>query len=232
MRQIEQNKLNMWRAVLRHLQANSGVWVTTPAFVTAVKELTGILQQADAAGSVQQQRVEGATLTKDEYTNELIDQVLIIAGAAAAYALDNDEVDLYEQVNVKHWSLQRLTDAAQKQRIEQILSKVEAIKNILVANYGLNVGDFTRATEMVNGLSDAIAMPRNTIVNRKAATGSIPDIIARGRTILEKIDGLMRRFNSAQPVFASQYRFSRNVVDAGHRYEDTKEAEGGEGKSS
>lgn len=215
--QKDQNRLNMWKTVLRYLKANESVWKTNKPFAKAVAELEAAVAAAGTAIQGQTATSTGVTGDREALEAVAIEKVVAIAKSAYAYALDKGDNTLSAAVNFSKSTLQHLPEAELAGRLRSIVAAAQEVSDDL-EDFGVDKSDYTPAMQAIADY-EAAPVARNVIADKSVVTNSIPGIMKAGRLALIKMDNLAHVIDKASPQFSAGYRAVRIVVDAGGRHD-------------
>lgn len=208
----------MWRAVLIVLDQYATVWNSTGAFVTAYNELKALILILEKDAGTQLTADEGVVTDRDMAENMAVNHVLDLAGAIKAYAIDKDDAVLYAHVAVPRSSIERLPDNEQYAKMAAMMEAIRPLGGSTAA-YGVTPALVTAADAALEHYKKVMVAPRAATADISAATTNIPVILRQGRKVLDKMDGLIRRFRATSPKFVSAYGSARIIVDAGIRHD-------------
>lgn len=218
MTQAQQNRLTMNKVVIKHLDDNAPVWQTLAAFKKAHDELLASVKGRNTAQGTQSQTTTGITRDKSADTEAAVKAVLKLAKNTAAYAIDQDNHDLYASLNYSKSYLLNLPDNEQGAFLQTMLDKVRGQVGNL-GDYNVTAAAIAEAQSAVDKVKGGMTNPRGAIDTRSTATKSVPAYEADGRKALAKLDRLIHNFEDDAPEFVAQYRQARMIVDVGVRHE-------------
>lgn len=219
MNQKQQNRLFMMKAVRDTNKAAKTTWENMKPFKKLNDELTAVIDELDLAAQGQQITSTGITQDKEQLAETALDKVLQIAKNGSVYALETDNHDLFAQLDRSRFQLQNLPDNEQAAALKAILTAIDPFVDEL-EDYMITVGVMDDARDAVSQSEVALTKPRTTIVTRSTATASVSTLLNRARLILAKMDRLIHNFMEANPVFVSNYKGARIVIERGSRSEN------------
>jgi hypothetical protein len=219
MNKTQENKVSMYSTVLKDLQNNTSVWESIPAFKTILTQYEEIVNHLTDLARQQQLKPTGASKTKEEKRDSLIDSVIAVAGGLRALATDSGNQELRDNITITSSDLQIARDQDALATANQIAQA--ATDNLeQLTNYGITSQLVDTLKERIAEFHEAAVQPRLIITNRKNTTQSIEDLIHEVDIILEeKLDMLMEQFKLSQPDFYNKYQNNRMIVDSGIRFE-------------
>jgi hypothetical protein len=220
MNQYQENRLSMFFSTQQVLADNNALWAGIPAMVNLTAEFDGNI--STIRGLVERQVIDITGHTKDKAAAEdaMITSTLRIAGAAMAYAEDQDDQGLAEAMNIVPSELKRYRDSVVAERCQSVVTTVTPIIASL-APYGVMPADVTALQTAIDKYLDLVQKPRTMISNRKGATSELGMMIRDTMRLLDRrMDMLMRGFMTTQPGFHNAYTNARIIVDLGGQKEE------------
>lgn len=225
MQQADQNRLTMWKTVLRYLKANESVWKDNKPFARAVAELEAVIIKATGAIQGQTAITTGISDDREALEAVAIDKVVAIAKSAYAYALEKGDHTFETAVSFSKSTLMHLPGPEQLERLRSIVAAAQE-KDEELADYGVKKDTaYTDAMEAIRKYEEA-PVARSVIADKSVVTSGIPGIMKEGRNVLTRMDNLVHIFNETASKFAAGYKAVRLVVDAGTRSSDNTPAAG------
>ncbi|MGB4775794.1 MAG: hypothetical protein WBP45_11520 [Daejeonella sp.] len=219
MNKKQQTRVFMMKAVRDTNKASKVTWQNFKPFKKLDDELNTIIAELDLAAEGQQVSTTGITLDKEELAEIAVDKVLHIAKNVRVYALENNKHDLYAQLQGNKFQLLNLPDneqaAALKAMVKAITPFVAELEDYMITAEVLD-----DAVEAVAASEDVLTKPRTTINSRSTVTASVRTLLNRGRVILGKMDNLIHNFKGTDPVYVSNFKKARIIIDPGSRSED------------
>ncbi len=222
MRQVNLNRLNMWKAVYKVLQDNKDVWNDNEAFSEAVDDLKAYIDAADKVGGGQAAGgTTGITTDKETLADAAIDKTLRMTNLARAYARKTNNHTLLDAVDFAKGSLQKTPLDELAARLAGMLKAASGVKDELVNKWKLDSNADTAAAAAIEAFSKAAPGTRVAISGRTALNATLPQIMRGGKAELLVIDDLVGSlYADDAPEFVGTYKVARNIVDAGGRHED------------
>lgn len=214
MDQRQQDRLFMMKAVRDTNKAAKTTWENMKPFKNLNDELTTVIDEIDQAAQGQQITSTGITQDKQSLTTIAVNKVLQIARNASVYALQINNNDLFAQLNVNKFYLLNLPDNEQAAALKAVFTAVEPFVNEL-EDYMITAEVIDDAKAAVSQSELILTKPRTTIVTRTTATASVSALLNKGRLILAKMDRLIHNFMETNPVFVSNYKGARIIIDRG-----------------
>ena len=210
----QQNFANMAHVTYNKLQSYKSLWESIPQFAALVDELKTTLDEFATAEKESKIVTTGSTADKSGAKQQAIDAVVKISGPAAVYALNTNNLTLYNQINTSKSDLKRVQDGALAQQLHAIIDEIEKIVDAL-ADYGLSPQDVADAKTKTEAYDALVNHPRELITKRATKIESLADYIDLLRNVLTRIDNMMRLFDGSE--FYRDYKNARKIVDLGGR---------------
>lgn len=227
MKNAQENKLSMYYAVQKVCNANTSVWSGLPGFVTAFNGFESNIIKIKSAIEVQETKLKGIALKKEQLEDLMIDKALEVANAVFAYATDQSDLALKEKMNFTRSEFKRTRDSVVVEKCRLIHDEANVIIGSL-ASYGITPATLTTLTTRINDFSGNVAAPRTSITERKGATSELVELFAENDLILKsKLDKLMEQFKTTQPKFHKLFFNARIIVDLGTRFDKEEEVDDG-----
>lgn len=231
MKNAQENKLSMYYAVQKVCNTASPIWSGLPGFVTAFNGFETNIIKIKSAIEVQETKLKGIALKKEQLEDLMIDKALEVAHAVFAYATDQLDLALKEKMNFTRSEFKRTRDSVIIEKCQLIHDEASAIVGSL-ASYGITPATLTMLSTRINDFSGNVAAPRTSITERKGATMELVELFNESDLILKsKLDKLMEQFKTTQPKFYNQYFNARIIIDLGTRFDKEEEVDDGPPKS-
>jgi len=213
----DENFVRMAQSVDRVVEKNQVVWSHVNSFSNNVTSLQELLKALSDNKQTTQQKSTGATLDKLRAEDIAINSGVNLAQRASVYALDNNNMQLYNQLNVHKTELKAMHDnncIAQLKNIAALLSPIIGDLN----NYGVTATELQQMKSDTNAYETILNLPRQVIVERKSNNQVSKEIIAQIRFVLMKMDKQINIFADSQ--FEKEYENARIIIDLGGRFEE------------
>lgn len=210
----QESKLNMYDAVLAHLNANAAIVATVPAFQTAADNFEDIVDDLRTAAQNEILAISGFTQDKTQQRADLIELTLDVAGAIHAYAASVDNLVLKDQVKLVYSDLNRLKDELLGPACSNILDAANANAAAIVP-FGVTAAKITSLEDAIDDYVSAVPAHRNAVSNRTSLGEQIKQLFKDGDNLLKnQLDKLAIQFKSTNPNFYNSYRSNRIILDA------------------
>jgi hypothetical protein len=138
----QENKRGMYSTVLTLLKANTDKTGSVPAFAPAVASFETTLTEINAKEKERNEKTTGKMETRDNAEAELIDAVIPVAGALAAYASETNNAELKEKATVKISVLEHMRDLDLLDKAKAISGYAQEQKTNLI-QYGVTADVLT-----------------------------------------------------------------------------------------
>jgi hypothetical protein len=208
-------KLNMYRAVANHCNANPAIVATVPAFQTAVTALNANISTILSTAQMEVQVISGITADKSALKESLAQQAADIAAIVFAFASSTNNNTLKEQVKFSFREILRIKDDLIAPTCLNIHDAANANLAALAA-YGITAATLTAFNNAITNYSAAVPSPRNAVSLRAAYKKDITNLIKQTDKLLkEQLDKLSVQFKTANTEFYNAYKSNRVIIDAG-----------------
>ena len=211
----QENKRGMYSTVLTLLKANTGKTGSVPAFAAAAASFETTLAQINAKEKERNERTTGKMETRDIAEAELIDALMPVAGALAAYASETNNAELKEKAAVKISVLERMRDL-------DLLDKAKAIagyaqdQNTNLVQFGATADVLTALDQKCSAFETAVAELGKGKVERTGARTALNDLFdAADDTLKNKLDNMMKVVRRNEPQLGIAYDAARVIKDMG-----------------
>lgn len=215
MRKRQENFIRMAQAVQEVLNRKEPVWQSATAFVREQVHFQNYMDALHQSLMHTQMQSKGATEDKEMLKNEAIAITVNMAQRASVYALNNKNMELFEQLHVNNAVLHHYSDhllLAKLQHVQVLLTE----RQTALEDYSVTVQNLEEMDSAIKAYENMLAKPRDIIVERKQhnyTTGQIIDLL---RQTLFKMDKLINIFNGSTLVH--EYKSARIIIDLGFRH--------------
>ncbi|MEQ1796898.1 MAG: hypothetical protein ABL872_03035 [Lacibacter sp.] len=207
-------KLSMYNAVLTHIEDNTVITATVPAFATQATALRTIYENIVTAAQNEAQAITGITMDKTQLRKSLCEQAATVAAAVFSFAAASNNNQLKEEVNYPISELTRLRDEMLVPICNNILSAA-TINIASLTTYGVTGATTGDLEDAIEDYAEMIALPRNAVTQRSAYTATIRNLFKDGDAILKlQMDKLALQFKTANLQFYNTYKNNRIILDA------------------
>lgn len=205
----------MFYAVLTVCAKYVAAWTGVVGFKKAHDELVTNVASIENASKVQETNMKGAALDKRFKREAMTAKAIEVARGVFAYAEDNGDLVLREQMNLSANDLNRKRDSV----VSALAQGVHDVANGIVAglsDYGLVPADLSDLQGKIDAYVAVVSAPRNATGVRKGATAEINALVKDSMKILNnRMDKLMPEFEQSHPEFFQEYFDARIIVDNG-----------------
>lgn len=215
MNRAQFNRTEMFNTVSATMQTNQSLWGGFPAIVQTMTEFNASIATIGTKMMQQGTPITGAAQDKAQVRLDLEARILLFADQIAALAAVNHDMTLAGQADLTLSALDKQTDDALEETGKRI--KALAVANAsALEDYGILGDDVTELDGLITQFHNVKTAPRAAIAGRKGQTDTLPDVIGNTTSLLRnRLDKLMTRFKTANPVFYAAYQSARVIVDKG-----------------
>ncbi|WP_298738009.1 hypothetical protein [uncultured Chitinophaga sp.] len=216
------NLLDMYQAVLSHLDKFPGTWNQLTPVTPIVDNLRTIVAEMLTQSQLQAQcNPTGYTKRKDAHMFEIVERAFQLSLKLRSYAKFNNDHVLMAAVDLAYSTLARGPQQLVFQRCQRIAQHARDHLSELAA-YQVTEEEVTMLEAQLN-TTEPMTPARNVILGaRKTATGSIPALVTRARKALDALDDLVEGMID-DAMFVSTYFNVRQVYDRVGRSAGSKE---------
>lgn len=194
---------------------NQNIWQPVPAFVLAGTKFTDRVIKIDQLAMVRNGTTKGVTADKRAARAAMVGKALEVAGAVRAYGSDIGRSEWQAKVDYSPSDLRQVRDTVIVTLCQGIHDTANTHRAAL-ADYSVDANTLADLQARINECNATVAKPRSVRSKRSAARSSIEVEFREADKVLdEKLDGLMAKYRSSQPVFYSAYTTAREIVDNG-----------------
>ena len=217
MTQKEENYLTMANVTLQVLNTNKAIWSEQPAFSKIVAEIEEDVKSISSAMNSSMVKSAGATATKYQAADIAISRAVKYSGLAQIHALEVGDTLLFDALKTSAWRLERLTDQQLIPALENIYTRIEALKDELKP-YGVSKDDLEVFQKHIENFKQHKDSPRVVIAERKGFNNAIPTLLVEIKTSFFKLDRLIKIWESTHEKFVANYENGRIVIPLGARH--------------
>lgn len=221
MRQKDTAYLTMVHATLQVLTDNETEWKTNKPMdrqVTAIRDNYAAINNVQKSSQVTS---TGVTNDKENAGDAAIEQAVLLAGFTQAYALENNNMSLYERMKVSFTMLDRLPDETLTQYLYNLHQRMKNIGKPL-EEFGITSTKLAELEKSIQSFEQMKSAPRLVITNRKSHNETIPELMRDLRLSFTILDKLVKTYNETNAAFVRDYYNAREIVDRGIRHTGTK----------
>ena len=220
MNKQNEDKMSMFYALLQVLAKHVAVWTGLVPFKNAHDELKGNVGSIENATQTQETSLKGVALDKRFKKEAMVKKTLEVAQCVYAYAVDQGNLVLREQVDYSRSDLMGVRDAVVAQTCQNIHDLANPIIAALGA-YGLVAADLTTQQTAIDAYTATVGSPRAALTVRKGATAEIEALVKDSMKILNnRMDKMMPEFEVSNADFFQEYFDARMIINSGSTKED------------
>lgn len=183
-----------------------------PAFKAALTALDKQLAEIDRLTLAQGQSLPATIAGRDEAIVAMKETALRLAAAASNYAEDKELPAFALQVRLRPVDFDRVRLERRAPIARHLL---EALRPAVaqLADYGVTPADLDAFEVEIDAAESAVVSPRNTSVDKKAATVRLHNAVRAASSIFRlRIDLLVRSVRDDYPDFYARYQAARSIV--------------------
>ncbi len=216
-------KLNMYRATEKHIEDNSEIIASTPAFQTAFNKFKARIAAISSTAQQKSAALTGIAADKKNSKQILCKLAADIAGVIYAYASATNNETLKQEMNLPVTTLLRTRDEALAPRCQNIHDRAQSNARAL-NEYGIKPDQLTDLQTAIDNYSAETMKPRTAVSNRKTATANLAALFKETDDILKnQMDKLIELYRADHPDFVNTYFETRIIVDPPTRARKTEE---------
>ena len=209
----EENKLTMYKAVLALLQANGSKTASIPAFANILSQFQAAVQEIEQKHREHQTRAKGAAQQKAQLEDEMVDSLVLLAGAMYVYGVQQQDEELKALTRVSESSFKRLRDTDLLNRARSLYSKAEALAANL-GDYGIDEARLTAIKEQIDAYAAALENREMVSAEKTAARQALSQAFDQADEILtDMLDPIMEMYRTQDQQFYNQYQSARVIKD-------------------
>ncbi len=220
----QNSKLNMYQTVLNTCDTNTSAFADVAAFVNGVAALkTDVAAIREMEELQRNVSVTGVSQSKQSVEDRLVALTMQVANGTYVFAFSTGNEELQKQSSLNKSLLYRAEGNALLSQAKNVSKNARANVEKL-EDYGVTSAMLTELDSVIAEFETVLTKPRDTTVERKVYTDSLPKLFAAADSILyDKLDKLVTLFKSSAPEFYSAYKAARNVIDTASRKKKTDE---------
>lgn len=219
MNKKDNQKMNMYAAVLQTCRAQQSAWEQIPTFVNAVNALENKLNELHHTHVEQVKATIGAlgsSAGKKALREELTVRLYVISKALSLKGLITKDHNLQISYKTSASGWKSLPGNALMHKTEQMMLDLEIHGESLI-EYGVAAEYISETQALFASMNTVLFEPRVAIVNKKQLTQKVKEQRQGIDQLLkEQLDILILPFKSSLPVFFNKYRGARVIIDSNH----------------
>jgi hypothetical protein len=206
-------KLAMYRLVKSTVEAHPQVLTSFAPFANAYGIFASYLQQIDEALELQETSSRGATQTKEDRRERVINDLLKIIAALKYYGTTQDNRDAQDVGRISRSTLEDVSAPSFTGKAYMILSVAEANAAALVP-LGITAALLADAATKLGAYVDYLASPDRSVTQKRRGTSLIVEYLNAMDAILKgQMDPAAELMRGDHVEFVTEYFFSREIHD-------------------
>lgn len=183
------------------------------------------LERLENIGTLNTQQAQldsrGVTADKEAKRERLVTATLAVSQAARAWALENENAELAQTMDVSRTALLRSSARTATDLAQRVYDAASATATAAVlVPHGVTVAKLKALQDAIKKFTAAMPLPRQKITSRKSARQRLAEeFSAAERCLTEGLDLLIGQFETEFPEFVAEYRNARVVAEAGSKPE-------------
>jgi hypothetical protein len=223
MRQTQENKIRMFRAVWVVLQKYLSVWKDNVAFKKFVDKLDNLLKAIEAITGPAEAETSGVTDDKQQMKEDLIHTIMEISGPFSAIADDNGDKELVAKVTYTDSQLEDMTDL-ELANAGKSLASLATIHATELATAGIIATDIEALETLSKKYSDITTGSRTAVTGRSTSKGELENLVRTTSRLLKRnLNRMVIAYRRKNTLFHEEYFAARKVIPYGVRHEKKDE---------
>jgi hypothetical protein len=187
------------------------VWSALPAFSKIHDEVKTMVDMINELNTSVQTNTKGSTESKRKLKEEMINQTLLVAGAAKAYAasVGNDAM-----VTEMTFSASSINGVKETDADDVCLSKIRQAQQLLqnLSDFGITQMHMDLAIAAVTNYTGMIGTTKSRRTEMKGTNAQMTELfILVNKKLKNEMDPLMRQFKMSNPSFHLEFFSARKV---------------------
>lgn len=183
-----------------------------PALQNCHNELKFMIAKAKDYLMVQASNIKGWTKAKRKAKMDMIQKTMKLSNGGAGWALANNDLVLYREVNFSVRKLVRKRDEEVDVICELVNSKCSGVPGGL-SDFGVTSADFAAQLELVENYRKLKQKPTEKENEQEVATEGLASTIVKIRGIFKVMDKVVRTLEDTETDFVTRYFKSREIYD-------------------
>jgi hypothetical protein len=211
----QENFFSMCLRVEARLDANPSIITTFAALETARLSFKSRIANIRATDLIATNKLTGVAEDKKALRLSLVDSCIQYSASICAFAANNNNNTLYNEVYKPESVTERLRDDQLPTYSQILVDRLNA--NLAgLAEYGITAGTITNFQSLIDSYNAISQTPRSAIATRKAAIANLKVQFKEVATFLKKVlDKLIITLKPTYPIFTEEYFYDRNIYDDG-----------------
>jgi hypothetical protein len=220
MNKKQSNHLSSYLAVafvLTKYEAKVGL---VSALEAAVKKFTMLLNELQEVRQIQEGRITGTALQKQQEADEMIEATLRVAAGIYVFARGQGNLELQQKVKLSDTKLRKQGNSALLSQCTLIYNLAMELNSEALVPFGILPESLVDFKKEIDDFALLVGKPRSGIVARSAATLRLQQLFKEiGELLREEMDKLMLVLKGQEPAFYMEYKAARVIVDLRGPYE-------------
>jgi hypothetical protein len=213
MRNNQENKVGMYNGVITVLDNHNGDSDIPRAVFEARDDLKIKVDKITAKDREKATVTSGKTVAEKQAVKQLIDQLMIVGGGLAGWAIVNNNPEAQTVASVRRSYLVRVRDNELVQKAEQIHQLAEQYISNLV-DYGINDETLATLKLLTETYQKALGEQESSMATRVSAPVSLTTLFQESDEILKlRLDPLMETVKPVNPDLYNAYKAARVIKD-------------------
>jgi len=212
MKKYQKSVRLMIETILNVLSVYTPVWSSSVPTSNAVQDLKDAAAAMDKEAELQSVQTKGYTRVKLEEKTAMANVALDTSRKVCAYATDINDPVLFGKMKFSFSKLYYTNATDARIYAENIYKTAVGLPVAILTAYGI---DPTQLQLAIVAFNKVITMPRNQIVIKKSATGSLADLTEDCRDIVDnRIMNMMSNWRESNPEFYTQMTDAKKILDS------------------
>lgn len=209
-------KMNMYAAVLQTCKEHQAAWETIPGFNAAVSELESKLSELHEMHTKHDGILAGVSAVKASFRADLCEHLFVITKALRVKGVLTNDQGLMSRNKITLSGLNGLSANALLHRVTSIANDL-TLHGASLSEYGITGESIAETQVLMEEAQVKLFQTRLAIVTRKEMTQSLTEKIRiADRLIAEQLDAFIANFKSSMPSFYKRYFNARMIINYGH----------------
>ena len=207
-------KLNMYNAVISHLQSQTAAVDSLPALKRGFSLFVAKVAAINAVAPKEAEGSTGESLTKEQARKNLVDMAQSVASLMYAWASETGNESIKAQTDLSASDLDRLKDSMLPERALSLQSLATENKAAL-ADFGISDTLLQSLADAIADFKAVVASPRNKIAARTTQGKNLSALFTEADSILKnQVAKLMPGIKKVFPDVAATFLANSKIVDA------------------
>jgi hypothetical protein len=207
----QENTVSMWSVIDEILTNNNAIWVVLIAFKNAVTKFRAAKTAIPVTTSKQKKQNKGIADDKNDFKKIAVEKGAQAAKNLKAYAKDNNNNTLYQEINYSENKLMHLRD----EMLPIILNSIHKASTTIptIADYGNTTATQAALKAAIDTFTAQSPKTREAVVDVSTATANLAQTIKEGNAALVTLDELIGNFQTTAPDFVTTFTKGRIIAN-------------------